>query len=178
MKTQQSRIYFVNTTIVLILLYIFTGQSFAQNAYQTNEKSGIDQWERFIGNWKGVGWRLTEDGQKTEWHHAYNIQLKLDGRLLMLENTTTVNGEVHHKSLILAKYDEKAENFLLRVYSTLTPEGDYSGVFENGAFIYFMSKNLRFSMQVNENGEIYEKGEMKMDEQWIQVFEMISIKQN
>lgn len=167
------------STTFLILLCLMATQSFSQsNDQQSHEKSAIDQWEPFIGNWKGVGWRLTEDGKKTEWHHAYNIQLKLDGRLLMLENTTTVNGEVHHKSLILVKYDEKAENFLLRVYSTKTPEGDYSGVFENGAFIYFMSKNLRFSMQVNENGEIYEKGEMKMDEQWIQVFEMISIKQN
>ena len=94
----------------------------------------------------------------------------------MLENTTTVKGEVHHKSLILGTYDEKAENFPLRLYSTLTPEGDYSGVFENGAFTYFMNKNLRFSMQVNEKGQIYEIGEMNMGDQWVQVFEMLSAK--
>lgn len=138
----------------------------------------MTHWEPFIGQWKGIGWRLTEDGQKTEWHHAYTIQFKLDGRLLMLENTTTVKGEVHHKSVILGTYDEKADNFPLRVYSTLTPEGDYSGVFENGAFIYFMNKNLRFSMQVNEKGQIYETGEMNMGDQWVQVFEMLSIKQD
>ncbi|EOZ96979.1 hypothetical protein A33Q_1897 [Indibacter alkaliphilus LW1] len=162
-----------------ILLFLFFGHAFPQSdALLTKNPSGITQWEPFIGKWKGIGWRLTEDGQQTEWHHAYTIQFKLDGRLLMLENTTTVKGEVHHKSLILGTYDEKANNFPLRVYSTLTPEGDYSGVFENGAFIYFMNKNLRFSMHVNEKGHIYEIGEMNFGDQWVQVFEMLSTRQN
>lgn len=138
----------------------------------------MSQWEPFIGQWKGIGWRLTEDGQKTEWHHAYNIQFKLDGRLLQLENTTTVKGETHHQSMILGTYDAKADNFLLRVYSTMTPEGEYSAAFEDGAFIYFMNKNLRFSMQVNEQGQIFERGEMKIGEHWVQVFEMLSTKQD
>jgi len=33
-------------------------------------------------------------------------------------------------------------------------------------------------MQVNEEGQIFETGEMKMGEQWVQVFEMLSDKQN
>jgi hypothetical protein len=160
-----------------LLLFLFFSYGYAQSdVLQANNSSGMSQWEPFIGQWKGIGWRLTEDGQQTEWHHAYTIQFKLDGRLLMLENTTTVKGEMHHKSVILGTYDAKADNFPLRVYSTLTPEGDYSGVFENRAFIYFMNKNLRFSMQVNEKGKIYEIGEMKMGDQWVQVFEMLSTK--
>lgn len=162
---------------ISLLLFLFFGHAFAQSdALPSKNPSGMSHWEPFIGQWKGIGWRLTEDGQKTEWHHAYTIQFKLDGRLLMLENTTTVKGEVHHKSVILGTYDEDANDFPLRVYSTLTPEGDYSGVFENGAFIYFMNKNLRFSMQVNEKGQIYEIGEMKMGDQCVQVFEMLSNK--
>jgi hypothetical protein len=39
-----------------------------------------------------------------------------------------------------------------------------------------MNKSLRFSMQVNEKGLIYEIGEMKMGDQWVQVFEMLSSK--
>ncbi len=31
-------------------------------------------------------------------------------------------------------------------------------------------------MQVNENGQIAEIGEMKMGDQWVQVFEMLSTK--
>jgi hypothetical protein len=163
---------------LIFVLGLFVNLSMAQTHSDHKVEAGTSQWEPFIGQWKGIGWRLTEEGQKTEWHHAYNIQFKLDGKLLQLENTTTVKGETHHKSMILGTYDAKADNFLLRVYSTLTPEGDYSGVFENGALIYFMNKNLRFSMQVNEEGQIFETGEMKVGEQWVQVFEMLSVKQN
>ncbi|MGY6523084.1 MAG: hypothetical protein ACXIUD_15230 [Mongoliitalea sp.] len=162
-----------------LLLFLFFSYGFAQSdASQSKNPSGMSHWEPFIGQWKGIGWRLTEDGQKTEWHHAYNIQFKLDGRLLQLENTTTVKGETHHQSMILGTYDAKVNNFLLRVYSTMTPEGEYSGAFEDGEFIYFMNKNLRFSMQVNGQGQIFEKGEMNIGDQWVQVFEMLSTKQN
>ncbi|MCC5927653.1 MAG: hypothetical protein JJU28_00255 [Cyclobacteriaceae bacterium] len=162
-----------------LLLFLFFSYGFAQSdALQSKNLSGMSQWDPFIGQWIGIGWRLTEDGQKAEWHHAYNIQFKLDGRLLQLENTTTVKGETHHKSMILGTYDAKADNFLLRVYSTMTPEGEYSGAFEDGVFIYFMNKNLRFTMMVNEQGQIFERGEMRMGQQWMQVFEMLSTKQN
>ncbi|GHB48931.1 hypothetical protein [Mongoliitalea lutea] len=167
----------MKSLFIPLFIFLFISDAFTQSdRLQAYNPSGMTHWEPFIGQWKGIGWRLTEDGQQTEWHHAYNIQFKLDGRLLMLENTTTVKDEVHHKSIILGTYDENANNFPLRVYSTLTPEGDYSGVFEHGAFIYFMNKNLRFSMQVNEKGQIYEIGEMKMGDQWVQVFEMLSSK--
>lgn len=167
----------MKSLFIPLFIFFFISDDFVQSdRLQAYNPSEMTHWEPFIGQWKEIGWRLTEDGQKTEWHHAYTIQFKLDGRLLMLENTTTVKAEVHHKSLILGTYDEKANNFPLRVYSTLTPEGDYSGAFENGIFIYFMNKNLRFSMQVNEKGQIYEIGEMKMGDQWVQVFEMLSAK--
>ncbi|MCC5932075.1 MAG: hypothetical protein JJU28_22710 [Cyclobacteriaceae bacterium] len=101
--------------ITSLLLFLFFNDIFAQSdVFQANDPSGMAHWEPFIGQWKGIGWRLTEDGQQTEWHHAYTIQFKLEGRLLMLENTTTVKGKVHHKSLILATYDAKAmAKFLL-----------------------------------------------------------------
>lgn len=105
-----------------LLLFLFFSYGYAQSdVLQANNSLGMSHWEQFIDQWKGIGWRLTEDGQQTEWHHAYTIQFKLDGRLLMLENTTTVKGEMHHKSVILGTYDAKADNFPLRVYSTLTP---------------------------------------------------------
>jgi len=54
-----------------LLLFLFFSNAFAQSdALLTKNPSGMTHWEPFIGQWKGIGWRLTEDGQQTEWYHA------------------------------------------------------------------------------------------------------------
>lgn len=165
--------------ITFSLLVLFSILSYAETPENKPEvESGMSFWEEFTGNWKGNGWRLSESGEKIDLKHAYTVQLKLNKTLLLLENKTTIHGEVHHESFVVITYDKSARNFPIRIHSTISPPGDRIGVIEDGAFIYFMQENLRFSMTINEKGQIYESGEVNMGGQWVPFFEMVSVKQD
>ena len=96
---------------MLLALFLWhSSLSFAQDTlYQTTTSTpqgSMSKWEKFTGNWKGSIWSMDSKGKKLGIEHAYNIQLMLDGSLLFLESTTTQNGEVHNKSIVITTFDE------------------------------------------------------------------------
>lgn len=75
---------------------LLINQSFCQS-FKTDSlsKSKIADLSFMVGNWKGNGWMIGQEG-KSELGQTEKIQFKLDSTALLIEGTGSADGKIVH----------------------------------------------------------------------------------
>jgi hypothetical protein len=158
--------------IFAIAIFI-TNLSFSQSVESDSlSKAKISELEFMVGNWKGKGWMMGPDGQKSEFDQTEKIQFKLDSTMVLIEGLGKSQGEVVHNALALVTYDKAEEKLVFRSYLQNGRSGEFPAEMKGGKLYWFPNPNVRYIIGINEQGQWYETGEFKRGENWNQFFEM------
>ena len=159
------------STFVLVLF--IAGQTFSQS-HETDSisKAEISKLNFLLGNWKGNGWMMGPDGKKSEFDQTENIQLKLDGTILMIEGEGTSNGKVIHNALAIISYDKENDDYSFQSYLQNGRKGKFKAEFKNDSLYWYPMEHMRYIITLNDQGQWYEIGEMERNSEWFRFFEM------
>lgn len=140
-------------------------------------KEALSKLDFMAGEWVGSGWMFTQAGKKETFEQTENIQWKLDGAVLMIEGQGKKEGKVVHDALAIISYDPSKEEYAFRSYLANGRSGDYKAkvLAENTLewMIEAPGRTITYIITINEKGQWYEKGMMKMgDRPAFQFFEM------
>jgi hypothetical protein len=135
-------------------------------------KAKISELEFMAGKWKGSGWMMGRDGQKSEFEQSEDIQFKLDSTMLLIEGLGTSQGKVVHNALALITYDKSEDKLVFRSYLQNGQNGEFAAELTDGKLFWYPNPNVRYIVGLNESGQWYETGEFKRGENWTRFFEM------
>ena len=159
--------------IVFVFSLLFVKCSYCQTAETDSiSKAEVSKLAFLIGNWKGAGWMMGRDRQKTDFNQTENIQFKLDSTAILIEGTGKNNGRDVHNALAIVSYNKEDGNYSFQSYLQNGMKGNFVGELIDGKFYWYPFKNMRYIIEVNEEGQWYEIGEIKQDENWYPFFEM------
>ena len=161
--------------ILLVALSMFIVNLSHAQSVETDSlsRAKISQLAFMTGDWKGSGWMMGRDGQRSEFEQSERIQFKLDSTMLMIEGLGTSRGKVAHNALALLTYDTSEDKFVFRSYLQNGQNGEFPAEFMDGSLYWYPNPNVRYVVGLNEDEQWYETGEFKRGEQWNQFFEMI-----
>jgi hypothetical protein len=162
-------------TIVLTAFLVI--QSFSQS-FETDSisKSKISDLGFMVGNWKGTGWMMGQGG-KSEFKQTEKIQFKLDSTLILIEGMGKANGIIVHNALAILTYNKKDKNYSFRSYLQNGQNGEFKAELIDNKLFWYPNENVRYTIWLNDNGQWYEKGEFKREENWNQFFEMTLVRE-
>jgi len=159
--------------LIFAFAIIFTTLSYSQSLESDSiSKSRISQLEFMVGNWKGSGWMMGRDGQKSEFEQTEKIQFKLDSTMVLIEGMGKSGGKVVHNALAILTYDKTEDKLVFRSYLQNGQNGEFPAELTDGKLYWFPNPNVRYIIGINEGGQWYETGEFKRGENWTQFFEM------
>ncbi len=158
---------------LLFLLTILTNIIYAQNG-ETDlvSQSNISQLDFMVGKWTGNGWMIGQDRQRHEFEQTEDIKFKLDGTVLLIEGKGTSNGTVIHHALAIVTWNKENDQYHFRSYLVNGRKGEYKAELIDGKFYWYPMDNMRYIIEINEQGQWYEKGEYNNQGNWSQFFEM------
>ena len=168
---------------LLILVALVAGSVSAQPAgppaASLNELAKL---KFLVGSWRGTGWMEFAPGQKQPFNSSEQVDLKLDGMLLLIEGIHHVSlpGQpselkVHH-ALATITYDAARKDYAVRATKATGESVDARGQFKDGAFIWGFQDprmgHLRFTIRLAD-GKWQEIGERSADgKTWTKYLEM------
>jgi len=170
-------------TLFLALFALITSSAMAQPsgppAASLNEMAKL---KFLVGSWKGTGWMEFAPGQKQPFNSSEQVDLKLDGMLLLIEGIHHVSLpaekrelKVHH-ALATITYDAARKDYAVRASKATGENVDARGQFKDGAFIWGFQDprlgHLRFTIRLAD-GKWQEIGERSADgKTWTKYLEM------
>jgi hypothetical protein len=147
--------------------------SFSQSLESDSlSKAKISELEFMVGDWKGSGWMMGRDGQRSEFDQTEKIQFKLDSTMVLIEGLGTSQGKVVHNALAILTYDKSGDKLVFRSYLQNGQNGEFPAEIKDGKMYWFPNPNVRYIIGINDQGQWFETGEYKMGENWSQFFEM------
>lgn len=163
----------------LCLLLLLSGlTSFAQMPEMSTEhRQALDQLDFMAGKWSGSGWMFIQGGKRVTFEQTENIQWKAGKAALAIEGKGQSEGKVIHDAFAVITYDpqKKAYNFNSVLASGMGGKFAAKILAEN-TFEWKMEvpgRTITYIITLNEEGQWYEKGMVKMGEgQEFQFFEM------
>jgi hypothetical protein len=160
-------------SILVFALLMATTVSIAQDL-QTNEnnKREVSKLGFMVGDWKGSGWMMMQDGQKHSFIQTENIRFKLDSTALLIEGLGYDNGKIIHNALAVVTFQQNDNRFSFQSYLSNGRQGKFNAELKDDKFYWYPMENMRYVISLNEKGQWFETGEMKRGEQWFQFFEM------
>ena len=163
----------MKTILTIVLVGLVINQSFCQS-FETDSlsKSKIVDLGFMVGNWKGNGWMMGQEG-KSEFEQTENIQFKLDSTAILIEGVGRTNGKIVHNALAILTYNKINENYSFRSYLQNGQNAEFKGELIDNKFYWYPNEKVRYIIWLNDNGQWYEKGEYKREDNWNQFFEMI-----
>ena len=163
----------MKTVLILALVILFVIPSFSQSSETDSiSKANISQLEFMVGNWKGSGWMMGRDGQKSEFDQTEKIQFKLDSTMVLIEGLGTSQGKVIHNALALLTYNKEENKLAFRSYMQNGQSGDFPAELIDGKLFWYPNPNVRYIIWTTGEDQWYETGEFKRGESWTQFFEM------
>jgi hypothetical protein len=169
--------------LLLILFALGAGPASAQPAgppaASLNEMAKL---KFLVGSWKGTGWMEFAPGQKQPFNSSEQVDLKLDGLLVLIEGIHHVvlpaekrELKVHH-ALATITYDAARKDYAVRASKATGESVDARGRFKDGAFIWGFQDprlgHLRFTIRLAD-GKWQEVGERSADgKTWTKYLEM------
>jgi hypothetical protein len=169
--------------LFLTLFALITSSALAQPsgppAASLNEMAKL---KFLVGSWKGTGWMEFAPGQKQPFNSSEQVDLKLDGLLLLIEGIHHVSLpaeqrelKVHH-ALATITYDAARKDYAVRASKATGESVDARGRYEDGAFIWGFQDprmgHLRLTIRL-VGGKWQEIGERSADgRMWTKYLEM------
>jgi hypothetical protein len=164
----------MKTKILLLAITLFlTEYAFAQSfATDTLAQTEIAKLGFLTGKWQGNGWMMRPDGQKADFDQTEHVQFKLDSTVLLIEGVGQHEGRIVHNAMAIVSYNQEATNYTFQSYLQNGRKGEFTGELLDGKFHWYPNENMRYIIEVNENDQWYETGEIKQGDNWYQFFEM------
>ena len=172
-----------NIILLLTLFALFTSSAMAQPAGPPAATlSEMAKLKFLVGSWKGSGWMEYAPGQKQPFNSSEQVELKLDGLLLLIEGIHHVSLpaekrelKIHH-ALATITYDAARKDYAVRANKATGESVDARAQFTDGAFIWGFQDprlgHLRFTIRLAD-GKWQEIGERSVDGRtWTKYLEM------
>lgn len=174
------------TTAAIVLtallgLLALTGLTAAEEPAGGDDDPGLAAMARLSeleGRWKGSGWMRRGPGEPHRFDGTETVAMRLDGRVLVIEGEHRAAGtdQVVHHAMAVVSWDEEAGEYRFRSYLANGREGDFTGRFEDGAFVWGMElpgQQIRYTIRFGDDRWL-EIGERSADggESWQKFFEM------
>ncbi|PVW12854.1 hypothetical protein [Marixanthomonas spongiae] len=159
--------------LYLIAMVIFMNYSFGQT-FETDSisQSEVSKLHFITGKWKGTGWMMGPNGEKTEFDQTENIQFKLDSTAILIEGLGKKNEKVIHNAMAIVSYNKSEENYSFQSYLQNGKKGEFKAELIGEKFYWYPNSTMRYIIELNDKDQWYEIGEIKRGENWFQFFEM------
>ena len=135
-------------------------------------QSKITQLEFLVGSWEGQGWMFGQDRQRYEFEQTEEIAFKLDGTAILIEGLGKSSGKVIHNALAIVTYDKEKDHFNFQSYLANGRKGEFKAELIDGKFYWYPRENMRYVIEINDQGQWFETGEFDNQGNWFQFFEM------
>ena len=147
--------------------------SAAQN-FETDKanQEHVRQLGFLVGNWKGKGWMMMQDGKKHFFDQTEKVQFKLDETALLIEGNGTAEGRNIHNAMAIVNWNKAANVYSFRSWLASGLGGEFKGEIKEGKFYWYPNANMQYIIWLNEKGQWFEIGEMKRNNEWFRFFEM------
>lgn len=131
---------------------------------------------RLEGRWEGEGWMKMGPGEPARFVGEERVESRLDGRLLVVEglHKTPDRSKIVHHAFGVFSWDAQAKNYRFDTWVANRGDGAYTARMDGDALIWEMSAEgppRRFTITV-ENDQWKEVGHVRINDQWLQFFEM------
>lgn len=166
-----------NAFLSLILLFLGV-TTFAQMPEMSAEhRQALDQLDFMAGKWSGNGWMFIQGGKRVTFEQAENIQWKAGRAALAIEGKGHSEGKVIHDAFAVITYDPQKKAFDFNSVLASGMGGKFAAkILAENIFEWKMEvpgRTITYIITLNEKGQWYEKGMVKMGEgQEFQFFEM------
>ncbi|HBH22110.1 MAG TPA: hypothetical protein DDY13_01675 [Cytophagales bacterium] len=162
----------INIHFICIIL-LLSNYSFAQFAETDQEaKAAMTQLAFIVGDWSGEGWMMGRDREKRLFDQTENIRFKLDSAAILIEGVGSHKGEVVHNALAIVTYDKAKQHYNFRSYLANGRVGEYKAELIDDKFYWYPRDDMRYIIEMNDQGQWFEVGEMNREGTWYQFFEM------
>lgn len=135
-------------------------------------KQEIKKLAFIVGEWKGEGWMMGRDGQRHSFIQTENVQFKLDSTAILIEGLGMTEGEVIHNAMAVLRFNRENSNYSFNSFLSTGLEGSFKAELIDDKLYWYPNENMRYIIELNEDGQWYETGEINRDGNWFQFFEM------
>ncbi len=115
---------------------------------------------------------MGQDRAKHEFSQTENVQFKLDSTAILIEGKGMSQGKVIHNALAVVRFDKTNNQYSFQSFLQNGREGNCKAELIDGKMCWYPSDNMRYIISINENGQWFEIGEINMQNNWYQFFEM------
>lgn len=162
---------------ILLLFLFITSFANAQAPQMPDVKPFIAKLDWLIGEWEGSGWMMTPTGQKENFTQTESIQYQLDQSIIQIEGMGKAGDKVVHNALAIISYLPQKQEYSFMSYLSDGRQGNYKAeILGEKSMRWWLETprgKLKYTIEINEKGEWYEKGEFEMGkDNWYQIFEM------
>ena len=164
MKTTLSLLVFL-----LLSLSVSMGQMLETDSTSQAEISKLGF---MVGKWKGAGWIMGRDQQRSSFEQTEDVQFKLDNTAILIEGLGKSNGLVTHNALAVISFNKEENSYNFQSYMSNGRSGSFKAELIENKLFWYPVDNIRYIIYINDEGQWYETGEMNRNEQWFQFFEM------
>lgn len=166
--------------IIMRLIYLFLSLIFllaqnytvAQGETDQAYKEAVTKLGFLVGDWAGEGWMMGRDGQKHPFAQTEKVRFKLDSTVVLIEGLGKDGESVIHNALAVVSLDKENGNYSFRSYLANGHSNSFRAELVEDDFYWYPGDNMRYIISINEQGQWFEKGEMKGENGWFQFFEM------
>jgi len=160
--------------LILLLCFVCLDKTLAAQNADTGKinQERIRQLSFLIGNWKGKGWMMMQDGKKHSFDQTEKVEFKLNETVLMIEGNGTAAGRNIHNALAIVNYDRNSNQLKFRSWLATGVSGEFKAEVKDGKFYWYPMENMQYIIWLNEKGQWYEIGEIKRNNEWVRFFEM------
>jgi hypothetical protein len=167
---------------MLTLLFLFCLAPLARPQAPAPPAEVMKKLDFLVGHWEGEGWMMVGPGQRHTAKVTETVQRKLDGTVLLVEGVGrgVVAGQerIVHNALGVINYDRQAGGFRMRAYRAEGQQVDAEIKLGDNQIVWGFEDpragRIRFTMQVNKQGQWQEFGEASRDggKTWFKFMEM------
>ncbi len=158
----------------VLIMFSFLSPAWAQVVYELNPKTQekLNPLAFLEGRWKGSGWMMGEDRSRSTFDQEEIVEFKLSETVLEIEGIGRSDGQVVHHALALIQPAEEEGKFSFTSFLQSGVKGTYPAYMEEGKLIWQPNEQVRYVVQINDQGQWYEIGEYNAGSSWYQFFEM------
>ncbi|MBC6365627.1 hypothetical protein [Algoriphagus sp. AK58] len=166
--------YFIKIMLMVSLVTSFQQKAWSQMSYALNREAQEKlAFLSFLeGTWKGTGWMMGENRVKMTFEQEERVQFQLSGTLLQIEGIGRADGKTVHHALAMIQPAKEDGAFEFTSFLQSGLRGTYPARWENNQLIWQPTEQVRYVIQLNDQGQWYEVGEYQAGGTWYQFFEM------
>lgn len=160
--------------IIIALLISQHGWAMAQVSYRLNEsaKQSLSQLSFLEGKWKGAGWIVSQDRQRMTFESEETVQFKLRGTVLEVEGIGRSEGQIVHNALAVISVGSQEGQFDFTSFLQSGEKGTYKAELKEGKLFWYPTEQVRYIIEINDQGQWFEIGEYNDGGTWYKFFEM------